>query len=255
MLMMRQAQIVAFEQAAVRNFKDRALRHLQEQAPLHSRILGEAGMRATISYGMTRAAGHGFTSVRSVLMYLDLMMMLCRDFDRDPQLPFAQRILHDPRLAHESIRIDRLHQEARAYLERIAGPDNRYLLGALRKVPREPVADWLPTASDRPERCAQHLMASLHAFYPEKFNYLQTHGVRRLIQRASLAAGDFGFVTGPGVALYVGLTFMLGTHFVEDPLFSWASDVLNDHRMREAQKTEQLYAATLASLEQWLPAA
>lgn len=254
MLIIRETQMTALEHAAVQNFKRRALKHLKEHAPVHCRILGEEGIRNTIDYGMQRAEGYGFTTERSLLIYLDLMFLLCRDFDIEPQLPWAKKILEDTHISHESIRIDRLQQKAFAYIKRVDGPDNKYLLETLRKVRQEPLDRLLQVLHNTDNIFSECLIALLKYLYPEKCNYLGGQGLHQLIQNGSQSARGFDITGERGLVLCVGLIFLLGTHFVNDPLFYWAGDILNDQKKLEAEKVNQLYIAAMKCLEQWLQA-
>ena len=77
---------------------------------------GEAQLREMIHYGIERAGSYGITSKSDVCKYIDLMVMLGRDFDTDERLPWAGEILQKKK--HPSRRIKALEEAAAAQLRR-----------------------------------------------------------------------------------------------------------------------------------------
>ena len=93
MLVIRREQLSLFSQAELRKFEDWMVSHLGKFFPRQSRTMGESKLRETIQYGIKRAASYGIVSKRDVCKYVDVMIVLGRDFDRDPQYLWAARIL------------------------------------------------------------------------------------------------------------------------------------------------------------------
>jgi len=92
MLTIRQEQMVAFRKTEVEKFADHALAHVRKFFPKQAERLG-LGERALIRHGIERAAHYGITGRSDVLKYIDLSIVLGREFDVDPKLPWANRIL------------------------------------------------------------------------------------------------------------------------------------------------------------------
>jgi hypothetical protein len=111
MLKILKEQADAFSAAAVRDFENRMVKHLRRFFRADCRILGEEGVRETIRHGVLRAAGYGIVSEHDVALYLNLMMALGRDFDRDPRLPWARAVLVDTSLPEPSRRMARLYRK------------------------------------------------------------------------------------------------------------------------------------------------
>lgn len=249
LLRIRAGQMRVFEKAAVGNFVQTAVRHLQENAPVHCGFLGDDGTREAVEYGLRRAEKYDLTTERSLLMYLDLMFMLCRDFDRDPLLPWAVEILRDQGISSELARMNRLYQKASEYLQRVVGPKNEYIDAALRAIRQE-----TPRWSHGGDFEAQ-MVWWFERIYPEKTAYIGDQGIRALLQRGAESAKAHGIGSHRGLMIYTALMFLLGSHFSEDPLFRWARDILDDSQIPdEPQKVDRLYAASMNCLEQWTEA-
>ncbi len=87
--------------------------HLNKFFPSQCRAAGETQLRETIQYGVKGAAKHGITAERDVCKYIDLVLVYGRDFDRDPNLPWARRILEDQTSQDPSVTVERLFDEAK----------------------------------------------------------------------------------------------------------------------------------------------
>jgi hypothetical protein len=110
MFKIRAAQVKAFEQAARKDFEDRMVLHLNEFFPDECRAMGEAALREMIRYGIGRAASHGIIMEPDVCKYLTLMMAYGRDFDCDPNHPWASAVLNDPVLTDPETKADCLYE-------------------------------------------------------------------------------------------------------------------------------------------------
>jgi hypothetical protein len=116
MMKVRKAQMEALESVAVEAFVDEMVVHLRECFPEPCRDLGPVGLRELLRVGVERAEAHGFTNEREVSLYLGLMLVFGRDFDRKE--PWARAILEDTEPEDAEARMERLHdagveQEAR----------------------------------------------------------------------------------------------------------------------------------------------
>ena len=120
MVMIRRAQMTAFQDAALRDFERRMVLHLSQTFPAVCEPLGDAGVRESIQYGMQRAGSYGIAAERDVCKYIDLMFVFGRDFDKDPSLPWAAGILHDDDLGDASKRMEALSDAGLAHLHAAA---------------------------------------------------------------------------------------------------------------------------------------
>jgi len=113
MLTIRKEQLAVFGPLGKKAFEDRMITHLKKVFPEQSESLGEPKLRETIQYGTQRAASYRIISERDVCKYIDLMILYGRDFDKDPNLPWAQSILQNQAIRNPSSRIERLYKAAK----------------------------------------------------------------------------------------------------------------------------------------------
>lgn len=124
MLRIRQEQMEEFNRCEAVKFENRMVEHLEENFPEECEEMGEEAVRETIRYGISRADSYGIEFEQDVCNYVNLMFVLGRDFDTDPGLPWAKRILNDPELDHPTDKMDALYDEAETHLEPEEGTDD-----------------------------------------------------------------------------------------------------------------------------------
>jgi len=93
MLTIRPAQIKVFSQTEVAKFEEWMIVHLKKYFPVQCRAAGEQQLRTIIRTGIDRATVYEISSQRDVCKYIDLMVVLGRDFDTDRRFPWAAEIL------------------------------------------------------------------------------------------------------------------------------------------------------------------
>jgi len=89
----RPEQMRVLADVPLRNFQERVRVHLNKFFPKECRALGEAPMRELIRFGIKRANAYGLAAERDVSKYIDLMVVLGREFDTDKRIPWAAEIL------------------------------------------------------------------------------------------------------------------------------------------------------------------
>ena len=109
-----------FSQVEVQKFEAWMLAHLRKFFPERCEALGETQLRETIQFGIKRAAAYGITLKRDVCKYLDLVIVLGRNFDEDRTLPWAGKILNGR--DRPTKRIQCLQDTARTYLNGLKKP-------------------------------------------------------------------------------------------------------------------------------------
>jgi hypothetical protein len=95
MFRIRPEHLAAFAQVSLDDFEDRMVEHLGEEFSEKCAALGEAAVRETIRHGVNRAAAYGLEDEYDVCLYLEVMLRLGRDFDKDPRQAWAVPILQD----------------------------------------------------------------------------------------------------------------------------------------------------------------
>ena len=109
MLVVRAAQLAAFERDTRRRFTERAAVLLRRHFPAACGAMSEDQLHAFVGEGIARAKGYLVVTERDVLKYLGLMIALGRDFD---ELPWAAPTLAETRVDGE-VRMRLLCEEAR----------------------------------------------------------------------------------------------------------------------------------------------
>jgi hypothetical protein len=96
MLTIRREQFALFSQQEVRKFEDWMVLHLKKFFPGQCETAGDQQIRDLIQHGIRRAARYGITAKKDVAKYVDLMIVLGRNFDSDQQSQWATDILGSP---------------------------------------------------------------------------------------------------------------------------------------------------------------
>ena len=115
MLTIRKEQLAAFGPLGQKAFEQRMLVHIKKIFPEQFKSLGEPKLRETIQYGTQHAAAYKIASERDVCKYIDLMLIYGCDFDKDPNLPWAQTVLQNQNIRNPSSKIDRLYKAAKKH--------------------------------------------------------------------------------------------------------------------------------------------
>jgi hypothetical protein len=89
----RHEQRIAFKKAAMESFMLRLMAHVNEFFPEECKELSPPGVRATLEHCIERAASYQIISERDICRYIDVAFAFGRDFDVDPDIPWARRIL------------------------------------------------------------------------------------------------------------------------------------------------------------------
>ncbi|MCB1826409.1 MAG: hypothetical protein KDJ54_18265 [Candidatus Competibacteraceae bacterium] len=287
MLVIRKSQVKVFEQVAAQRFEAGLLDHLRTFFPEQAAALGTAQLGKVVRYGLQRAESRGLRTERGLYLYLALMFMLGSAFDEDPQLawmpplqPPAPPPAEEPQPAAPSTepteavptpaavpppeetepapppetpdtRIVPLYEQAMAFLDRTAGPDNEFLRHTLSVLRQPGVFEGLPAAPSFGHR----VLLLLQTLAPEKYKALGEGALRALVRSGYEAAKYHGVTTESGMMNYLALAFVLGSGFDRDPLYPWAAAVLTDPALADpAQRGAALRETALKALEKCLPA-
>lgn len=93
MFAIRPDQIAKFSEAVLKQFEDMMVVHLKKFFPRRTTVAGEPKVREFIRYGVQRAASYNIKTKRDVSRYIDLMVSLGADFDKDKNIAWAGQIL------------------------------------------------------------------------------------------------------------------------------------------------------------------
>jgi hypothetical protein len=218
-MIIRQEQMRSFEQAAQGRFETEMLEHLKQDFPSAVAGVGDDALRRFIKQGTERAGEYGFKARGPVRMFLDFMVLLGHEFDRDPMLFWIRDILADKDGLDEIAQASRLHQHVSTYLELVYGTKGEHVAKGLDHLAKAPPQEL--TAVGRSfESAAAPWLQTLHA---RKCIYAGNAAMTNLIQEARQAAVRHNLPEPQGPPLILELMFMLGSGVISDPLFPWAA--------------------------------
>ena len=98
-----------------KQFEDRLTIHIYNHFPDKCKEMDDARVRTIIQEGILRAYQYEITSERDIAKYIHLIFAFHENFDRDPKLPWAAKILNDDTLVGPSTRMECLFQESKKY--------------------------------------------------------------------------------------------------------------------------------------------
>jgi len=101
LLVIRDDQMQVFAAAELHQFEKQMTAAVMRRFPAKTRAAGPEVVTKLVRHGITRAAAYGIRAKRDVAQYITLCMRFGRNFDKDPRLPWAARILskqQDPTL-------------------------------------------------------------------------------------------------------------------------------------------------------------
>lgn len=219
----RSEQLRCFEEAALAAFIDAMADHLAGLWPRHCRSIGRENQRRAIQSGICRARDHGFSRRGPVRFFLELTFPLGSEFDTDPQLPWAARILVDP-TEYEMDKAQRLYAAWREYRDRVRGSANLYTVRALHRARKLDLESLDRAHAATPD--SQALLGLFGRLHPEKAAVVGDEGLRAIIRRADEMALRLGARGARGVAVLALLAFFLGHRFDRDLLYPWIQETL-----------------------------
>lgn len=246
MLMIRNEQIKILETASALNFEGDLVQHIAEFTPLHYQVIGEDGTREVVRLGIKQAKKYDFTNRGPIQFYIESMFMFGSYFDTDPQYPWADETLNDPKIDDQMERADILFDRMQEYLQSVSGPDNRYALQAFNAISATRSESTPPLGSDFEREIIQRLMH----IYPQKCVYVGQSAIQTLIKEGIRNAEACSIATDSGVGLFIGLMFALGHGFAADPQFPWVSTTLNNPLITDLdKKIERLRSKSFTYLD------
>lgn len=246
MIVIRTEQMNVFKKTALLSFEDEMVEHLAKFSPPLYKVVGEEQMRKVIQLGMSQVAKYGFTYRGPIRLYLELMLLFGSYFDTDPQYPWAAEIFINQESGAQMQRAKFLYEKALDYQEKVVGPDDGYLLEALKKnilFLRHPL-------SVTPENYLQDILKEIAQIYPQKTSYVGIKGLEAIIRKGIEGAQRQRLGSMRGMTVVIILMFVLGHGCGGDPIYSWIIKILNDKDITEREgKIQDLEKHLLSWLE------
>ncbi len=95
------------------------------------------------------------------------------------------------------------------------------------------------------------MLEHLKEFFPKHCEILGEEQVRKVIRLGIERAEQYGLVSERDIHLYVGLMFMLGSYFDQDPQLPWAAKILTDENIvYPNHRADQLHNRAMAFLNE-----
>ena len=116
-LVIRDAQREALRRGRVAQFADRVVGHLVTCCPERCALMDRGALRTLVSESLEQAGRWGMTSERDLCRFATVALFFGPAFDRDPELPWAGRILHSKKRDTYRSKADLLLEAAIEWLE------------------------------------------------------------------------------------------------------------------------------------------
>ncbi len=246
MFVIRDLQMHALFEPLRAGLASRLSANLERYFSDQCRLLGTVSLERTVSFGIQRAARHGFVTEREVFLYLSLMFMLGSRFASDSQLPWAGEAL--ARTGHD--KVTALYSAAMAYLDRTVGPRNEEHLKVLLRVRR---LDLATAVGLQDVDFGVSMKQLLHQLHSRKCDQLGMAGLDALLSAGTAAAARYDITCRTGRTVYIVHMFLLGSRFDDDPQFEWAKAGLTDASLPDGHlRAGRLHAAGLDYLRRAL---
>jgi hypothetical protein len=113
----RQDQLEGLRRATVKRFEDVMVEHWTEFFPAKCQAMGESQLRELIRHGIGRAQVYEITAECEVSVFLDVMLVMGRDFDLQGENAWAVRILKNGDGSNSAERVAELRDAALEHLE------------------------------------------------------------------------------------------------------------------------------------------
>ena len=133
MLHIRSSQMEMFDAYSLKQYKAELCRHLRLYDAFLCEAAGSEALEKAVDLGLHRAHECGFTLNGPIRTYLEIMLALGSDFDRDPQYFWLIPWLRPQERYQEMERARYLQFHVVRYLDDVEGSDGANRIEALRK--------------------------------------------------------------------------------------------------------------------------
>jgi hypothetical protein len=122
MLKIRKEQMEEFEKASLKQFEEEMADHLQKCFPEECEAFDKQGLYDIIRYAIKKAGEYRIELRRDIFVFTDVMFAFGRNFDNDPDFPWAKEILNAPEFEDDSSdKVDALYEEAMKHIDLAQG--------------------------------------------------------------------------------------------------------------------------------------
>ncbi len=244
MLTIRKEQMQVFQQAAMRRFEEEMLAHCKRFSEGLCAAIGDKQVHLAVQGAIRRCDGYGFTNRGPIRLFIEMMFLFGSAFDTDPQYPWAKDILKEA--SDQMIRAERLHEKILDYQKNV--PDLKP--ADIRKTLEVLITRTVELESSSITAFASDMLQAMALISPEKTAYVGEEGLTDLVLEGCAKALDHQVLTLQGQAVLGILMFVFGHGCVDDPLYPWIAQSLEENRsMDPAERTRALAKEAWAFLE------
>lgn len=249
MIHIRSSQMETFDAYSLNKYKAELCKHLTRYDSLLCEAAGSEALEEAVDLGLQRAHECGFTLNGPIRTYLEIMLALGSDFDRDPQYFWLIPWLRPQERYPEMDRARYLQFHVMRYLDDFQGSDGANVIQALNKAQGVTRDQLIEIGSNYPEE-AMNWLESMH---PLKCRFIGKDALQSLIQSARKEAAQAELHSPESVPLVLGLMFTFGSGILRDPMYPWVTRTLaSTDEKGETPREEKLLLRGKAYLRKML---
>ena len=222
MIHIRSSQMEKFDACSLNKYKAELCKHLTRYDSLLCEAAGPEALEEAVGLGLQRARECGFSLNGPIRTYLEIMLALGSDFDRDPQYFWLIPWLRPQERYQEMDRARYLQFHVVRYLDNVQGSDGANGIRALNKAQGVTHAQLIEIGSTYPEE-AMNWLESMH---PLKCRFIGKDALGSLIKSARKEAAQAELRSPASIPLVLGLMFTFGSGILRDPMYPWVTRTL-----------------------------
>ena len=218
----RSSQMDTLDAYSLKHYKSKLCRHLRQYDSLLCEAAGAEALEEAVDLGVQRAQECGFTLNGPIRTYLEIMLALGSDFDRDPQYFWLRTWLKPQERYPEMDRARYLQFHVMRYLDDVQGSDGAKGIQALNKAQGVTREQLIEISRNYPEK-AMNWLESMH---PLKCRFIGKDALHTLTKSARKEAAKAELHSPESVPLVLGLMFTFGSGILHDPMYPWVTRTL-----------------------------
>jgi hypothetical protein len=222
MLSIRASQMEKLTSYCMDRYKAELCRHLAQYDSASCEAAGAEAIESVVNSGIRKARECGFTLDGPVRTYLEIMLALGMEFDRDPQYFWLSPWLRSSGNYQEMDRARYLQFHVIRYLDDVQGIDGSYGAAALKRAQQITRGQLAEIGRDDPEIT----VSRLESIHPLKCRFMGRNALLQLVRSAEKEAGQARLPDSAGACLVLLLMFTYGIGVLRDPMVSWAGRAL-----------------------------
>lgn len=222
MIHIRSSQMETFDAYSLNKYKVELCKHLTRYDSLLCEAAGSQALKEAVTLGLQRAHECGFTLNEPIRTYLEIMLALGSDFDRDPQYFWLIPWLRPQERYPEMDRARYLQFHVVRYLDDVQGSDGVNAIQALSRAQGITHQQLIEISRNYPVEA----MSWLESMHPLKCRFIGKDALQSLIKSARKEAAQAELRSPESLPLVLGLMFIFGSGILRDPMYPWVARTL-----------------------------